>query len=118
MLGREAGLVNLLPQYILANSSRFMIDSDLYRLNRDQASPGGELSDEIQRLSGDHAVLIWPKKFIFGLYTTHAYIKLSENGPIFETTTRFLALPVYTLFAISFLAFVLIGIYLRVKRKI
>ena len=111
MFGREAGKVNILPQYILINSSRFMIDSD-------QASESAELSEHLRKLSSNHAVLIWPKKFLFGLYTAHAHIKLSNNGPIFETKTRFVALPIYTLFAISFVAFVLIGIFLRVKRKI
>ena len=111
MLGREAGQVSILPRYILANSARFMIDTD-------QASPSASLEEQISRLSKKHAVLIWPKKFLFGLYTAYAHVKLSENGPVFETKTSFVALPVYMLFAISFLAFVLIGIYLRVKRKI
>ena len=111
MLGREAGQVSILPQHVLANSARFMIDTD-------QASPSASLEDQISRLSKKHAVLIWPKKFLFGLYTAYAHVKLSENGPVFETKTSFIALPTYMLFAISFLAFVLIGIYLKVKRKI
>lgn len=111
MLGREAGQVSILPQYILANSARFMIDTD-------QASPSASLEEQISRLSKKHAVLIWPKKFLFGLYTAYAHVKLSENGPVFETKTSFVALPVYMLFAISFLAFVLIGIYLKARRKI
>ena len=111
MLGREAGQVSILPQHVLANSARFMIDTD-------QASPSASLEDQISRLSKKHAVLIWPKKFLFGLYTAYAHVKLSENGPVFETKTSFIALPTYMLFVISFMAFVLIGIYLRVKRKI
>lgn len=111
MFGRETGQINILPQYILANSQRYMIDSD-------QASESAELSEQIERLSQNHPVLIWPRKFLFGLYTASAHIKFSEDGPFFETKTTFVALPVYTLFAISFMAFVLIGIYLRVKKKI
>lgn len=111
MLGRQVGLINILPQYILSNSARFMIDSD-------QTSPSAELEEQTARLARDHGVLIWPRKFLFGIYTAYAHVKLSENGPVFETKTSFIALPIYMLFAISFIAFVLIGIYLRVKRKI
>ncbi|MBI4091724.1 MAG: hypothetical protein HY427_00760 [Candidatus Levybacteria bacterium] len=111
MLGREAGQVSILPQYILANSDRFMIDTD-------QASPSASLEEQISILSKKHPVLVWPKKFLFGIYTAYAHVKLSENGPVFETKTSFVALPIYMLFAISFLAFVLIGIYLKLKRKI
>jgi hypothetical protein len=100
MLGREAGEVNILPRYVLSKSSRYMVDSD-------QTS-----------LSSDHAVLIWPKRFLFGVYTAHANIKLSEDGPVIESKTGFIALPLYLMFAVSFFAFVIIGIYLRVKRKI
>ncbi|OGH16178.1 MAG: hypothetical protein A3C30_02695 [Candidatus Levybacteria bacterium RIFCSPHIGHO2_02_FULL_40_18] len=111
MFHREAGQINILPQYVLANSSRFMKDSD-------QASPTFERAAQIERLESDHPVLIWPETFLFGLYTAYAHIKLSENGPVFETKASFIAIPAYMLFAISFLAFVLIGIYLRVKKKI
>ena len=111
MFGREAGLVNIEPQYILANSSRFLIDSD-------QASPSADLQGQIERLSNENPILIWPKTFIFGLYTAQAHIKLSENGPIFETKTRFLALPLYVIFVISLVIFVSAGIYLKVRKKI
>jgi hypothetical protein len=111
MLGKDAGRVDILPQYLLSNSQRYMVDSD-------QASPSAELEDQIKKLSSDHNVLIWPGKFMLGFYTAQAHVKLSEDGPEFDRTIRFFALPFSVIFAVSFFSFVLIGIYLRIKRKI
>lgn len=103
MLGKDIGRVDILPQYILANSERFMTDTD-------QASTSALLSLP--------KTLIWPEKFLFGMYTATAHIKLGEGGPVFETSHRFFAIPLYFVFAVSFMAFVLLGIYLKVKKRI
>ena len=101
MFGRKAGQLNILPQYILSNSDRFMYASD-------QTSPS----------ILPHTTLIWPEKFLLGLYTATAQVRLAQEGPVFETKTTFLALPLYIIAAISFFAFVLIGIWIKVKKKI
>lgn len=111
IFGKEVGRLDILPQYILSNAKRYMIDLD-------QASPSAELEKIIERSPAKHPALIWPEKFLFGAYSATAKIKLSGTGPDFETSITFFALPLYVIFAISFFAFVLIGIYIRVRRKI
>ena len=104
MFGRDAGQLNILPQYILANSFRYMTDTNHIL--------------DTQEMSAPHPTIIWPEKFLFGLYTVYAQVKLSETGPVFETQSSFIALPFYLLFAVSFVVFVLISIYLKTKKKI
>ncbi len=111
MIGGTAGRIDILPQYILANSQRYMIDAN-------QASPSANFSSTVTRLSKKNRVIVWPEKFLFGFYTVTASIKLSDEGPAFETSAHFVALPLYTIFVTSFFAFVLLGIYLKIKRKI
>lgn len=62
--------------------------------------------------------IIWPERFVFGPYKAMAQVKLSDSGPSFTRSILFVAVPTYSLFAISIFVFILIGIYLRVKRKI
>ncbi len=100
MFGRKAGQLNILPQYILANSDRFMNASD---------------QESISTLHGP--ALIWPEKFLLGLYTATAHVRLAQDGPVFETKISFLALPLYIIAVISFFALVLIGIWIKVVRK-
>ena len=101
MFGKDAGKLEILPQYILSNSERYMRDTN-------QATSSAQTSQ----------TLLWPEKFLLGIYTAKAFVKLSENGPNFETSLTFVALPLYIIFAISFFAFILLGIYLRVRKRL
>lgn len=111
VFGTSVGRIDILPQYILSNSQRYLIDAN-------QASPSANLANSMAKLSGKNRVIIWPEKFLFGLYSANLDVKLSDDGPKFTTSTYFFALPLYVLFAASFFAFVLLGIWLKVKRRI
>ena len=102
MLGKDAGFVTLLSRPILADSSRYMVDSQAYR-----SAP-----------SFEREVVSWHQKFLFGIYTATAVVNLSASGPTFERSISFVALPLYLIFALSFIAFIILGIYIRVRRKI
>lgn len=111
MVGKLVGRLDILPQFILANSSRFMIDTS-------QASASSELSQQILKLNSPHPVLVFDEKFLLGPYTLKARVKLGEAGPEFSRSAIFFAFPARVVFATSFFAFVLLGIFLRVKKKI
>ena len=63
-------------------------------------------------------MIIWPEKFLLGPYTAEAVIKLSNSGPVFRKSIVFIALPIYIIAAVAFVAFILLGIYLKVKKRI
>jgi len=111
VFGKELDRIDLLPQYILSGSERYLIDQS-------QASPSAKLSSDLEKLSSSHGVIVWPENFLFGLYTANLNLKLSPSGPSFQTKVYFLAVPLYFVFASSFFAFILLGIYLKVKKKI
>lgn len=110
MFGGQVGRIDILPQYILARSQRYIIDSQ-------QLPPKGKTAALAAKYNSEHNVMIWPEKFLFGVYTAHLFVKLSSTGPVFQTSLIFIAFPVYLVFAISFLSFVLIGIYIRARKK-
>jgi len=111
MFGRDQGFIEILPQYIPAHSKRYMIDLSQKPNPKVNLKTGNSITSR-------NPVMIWPSRFLFGVYTAEATVRLSETGPAFERTISFIALPFYLIFAFSLFAFVIIGIYIRVKRKI
>lgn len=103
MFGREAGRVDLYPQYVLASSSRFLKNNE-----QNGQAPGQQ---------GSNPVIIWPQKFLFGLYTIKTQIKLSEKGPIFEPKAYFFAIPLYFVLFISAVAFISLGVFYRIRKR-
>lgn len=111
MFGKDMARLDILPQYILSMGERYMIDTD-------QASPGASMTKTIQGLNLKRNALIWPEKFLLGLYTAKMHVKLSDQGPDFERSISFIAFPSRIIFAVSFFAFILLGIYLKVRKKV
>lgn len=97
MFGKNVGRVDILPQYILANSNRYLTDS--------------------KKLGIGQQTLVWPEKFLLGIYTAELTLNLSEKGPIYTRTIRFVSFPVLIVLAISIIIFVICGIILKVLRK-
>ncbi len=97
MFGANLPRVYILPQYLLARSNRYLIDLDKKGLSTSS--------------------VIWPDKFLFGIYKATAIIKLSENSPALTQSTYFIGIPFVVLFGFSLAAFIVCGIYLRIKRK-
>ncbi len=111
MFGKEIGRADLLPQYILPDSNRYLIDEN-------QASPSAELIQDIEKLKTDHPIIIWPEKFLFGIYTIKAVVKTSSDTNLIQAQTRLVALPLYMFFALSLFIFILAGVWLKVKNKV
>lgn len=95
--GRTIEKIDILPQRILAKSSRFLTHTSLSaRTNQ--------------------PILLWEKEFLFGLYTANATISVSDNGPILTSTTRFLYLPIQILVPVILFFIVVIGVLFRLKK--
>jgi len=110
MFGKEVGKLKLEPQYVLANSSRYLIDSV-------QASTSGSLELD-HDLKLDNPSAVWTEKFLMGPYSATATITLEEGGARITQTTRFIAFPLQILVIISGVIFVVLGIFLRVKLRL
>lgn len=112
MLSQTVGEVNILPQFVLAGSDRYLVDSL-------QASPSAALKSEIRNQKSEISnQVVWPETFLLGWYSATAKIQLEENGTILTANTYFFAFPLYFFFALTALIFIVISIYLRVRKKI
>jgi len=108
LFGQSVGSVKILPQYILAGSDRFMLDDK-------QSSPEAQLA--FQQLNSTPKV-IWPETFLLGWYEAKATILLEEDGRRFTQSLYFFAFPMYLFFPLVAVIFIILSIYLRVKKKI
>ena len=108
MLGQKVGNIKILPQYILAGSDRYLVSEE-------QGSPSAEMASN---LLSNKPQFTWNEVFLFGFYRATAHVLLEENGNTITSTTYFLAFPLYVFFGLVILLFILISIYLRVKKKI
>ncbi len=111
MLGKEVGRLEILPQYLLANSSRLLIDSN-------QASPSAQIDSFIQDLELTQPAAIWGEKFLFGFYTAEARLTFDNSNEPISQKTQFLAIPLQVIFFLSGVIFITLGILLRVKLRI
>lgn len=97
MFGNKAGLINLQPAIVLANSSRIIT--------------ANTNSKDIQ------SSVVWHEKFVTGLYT--AKVALSFDKAYTTTAeTHFLGIPLLLLFLITILLFVILSIVLKVIKKL
>lgn len=108
IFGQNVGTVKILPQYILAGSDRFMLDTN-------QSSPAAKLTYEDPNSTPK---VTWEEKFLLGFYRAEATILLEENGRSVTSSTYFFAFPLYLFFPLVIVIFVVLSIYLRVKKKI
>jgi len=102
IFGRHLGKVDILPQHILVGGRRYLTDPK-------SASINGQ---------NDHNLVVWPEKFLSGLYSAELNLKLSDKGPSFKRSVMFLSVPLYLVFAISLFTFVLLGILIRIRSRI
>lgn len=110
ILGQRVGKVDILPQYLLAHSSRNL-------RHRPESTASSQFLDALDRQTGTPYVL-WPEKFLFGIYTATATLALSESGPVVTSKTVFIALPIPFIAGASIVIFITAGIYLRVTKKL
>lgn len=110
IFGQRIAKINILPQYILAGTTRSLRDAP-------HTTASSQFVKDIDARQGTPFVL-YPDKFLLGLYTATAAISLSDSGPLVTAKTYFLAIPIPIIVVLAFLIFVAIGVYLRVRKKI
>ena len=108
MFGKKVATINLLPQYVLAGTNRYLLD--------DGYNPTAVTSRTTQ--ADNMPVIVWNENFLFGWYKASASILLEEIDQPITASTYFFAFPLYLFFGIVILLFILISVYLRVKKKI
>lgn len=107
IFGGKEGKVEILPQYILAGGDRFL---------KDTTQSTNEFKNDTPNI--ETPIVVWPEKFLFGLYKAKALVKLEDNGPSIEAMTYFIAFPLYFFIPIALTIFIGLGIYLRLRRKL
>lgn len=101
LFGKPQGRIDILPQYVLSGASRYLIDN--------------------KKLGAQTNTLIWPQKFLFGIYKANLTLKLSEKGPIYKRSIVFIGLPLLFVSLFAVIGFILGGIVIKtlkmIKRK-
>ncbi len=110
MFGKVVGDIKILPQYVLAQSSRYLIDAT-------QASPPAELTLILSSKENDEPEVIWTEKFLLGLYTAEVELELEDGGSKIIEKVTFFAIPVQFVLILSGIIFVILGIGLRIRYK-
>lgn len=111
MFGQTVGKITLPPTIILAGTSRSIASIPAIS----NAGSAFDLSDENTATSPS---ILWPEKFILGLYTAKLSLSLSDGGPVFTRTIHFFGLPLQILVLILVVLVTLLAIFLRVKRRV
>lgn len=110
MFGQEIARLPILSQVILADSQRYLIHAD-------EATESSILSNSLKTLKLRTPAVLWTEKFLLGFYKAKVSVSLSENGPVLTRTTQFFAVPMAILIGVSFAIFIVLGIYLKVKKR-
>lgn len=105
--GKPVGAVKLLSQYVLSRSDRYLVDST----QSTSSAQTTTLLDSIPQV-------IWPEKFLFGWYKATATVQLEENGPTYKAVAYFFAFPLFFFFPLVIVLFIVLSIFLRIRRKI
>ncbi|MCL4354850.1 four helix bundle suffix domain-containing protein [Patescibacteria group bacterium] len=116
MFGQTIGKIDLLPQTILANSYRYLVD-------REQASPSAALVAKLDAVKAKQKgtpsnVALWQENYLLGYYTAELSLSLSENGPVLHSATHFIAIPFSILGGLVFAIMICLSVYLRVRRRV
>jgi hypothetical protein len=109
IFGKTVGKLAILPQYVLAQSSRYLVDDE-------QASLSAQTETALESLKTDHPVALWQEKYLFGLYQAKATITL-DGGPTLTKTIHFFALPVPFIAGISLTLVLVLSVFWKISRK-
>lgn len=109
MFGQLIARVDIPATTVLANSSRYLANSDI------TSTPLSQLA-----VSGQQSVVpkvLWNEEFLLGFYTATVKIETSPDDPVLTRTIHFAALPFRLILSILTFAVIFLLIRKRVKRK-
>lgn len=120
MFGQTIGKVDLLPVNILANSTRSLQSKEQFVYAATTNPDKNKQIDKIQKLltEGNKPVAVWPEQFLLGPYKATLTVALTDEGPLYVKSIRFIGAPAYVLltFIICVLVIILIRNRLRYRR--
>lgn len=108
MFGKNVARIELLPDIVLSGAKRYIRDIK-------QATPSAD--NVLNNRSLTNPAIVWPEKFLFGLYTINLDVKTSETEPSFQRTISFIAVPVFFIFTVSLVIFIILGILIRARKE-
>jgi hypothetical protein len=108
IFGQTVGRLDLQNTNILAGTTRSMIGTPYNKAANSDAAPSDITS----------STAVWPEKFLLGIYSANLSLALSEDGPVFNQTIRFIAFPSKLLLILGIIALVLLLISLRIRKKL
>ena len=111
-LGQTVGKVIIPSSIILAGTSRNLFSNDI-------AGIASNNFISTQSVNSEKALyVVWPEKFLFGMYYAQLTLLTSDQGPIYTRTVEFFAFPVRFLLGLVIIVVIIYGIYLRVKKRL
>ena len=105
MFGQTVDKVQIPKSVILAGTSRTFTSTTSQTTATDK-----------QLLAG--STIVWPEKFLLGVYTATLDLSLSDEGPVVTKSIRFTVLPLIFILGFILLIAALSYIYLRIKKKL
>jgi hypothetical protein len=105
MFGQTVGKVQVPTSIVLAGTTRSFGSAENIPASAGNTQELGQ-------------VLTWPEQFLLGIYTATLTITMSDNGPVFVRSIRFLCIPVIFFLEILIVLVVVCYIYIRIKRKL
>jgi hypothetical protein len=111
MFGQTIGKVEIPATNILANSSRYLVDS----LQHTKANASTRLT---KKETEQRPQTIWTETFLLGFYTATITIAFSDHGPIQTRSIHFLAFPLKFLLGLMIAIIMVIITSIRVKNKL
>jgi hypothetical protein len=103
IFGQTIGRIDLAPANILSDTSRSLTASSFAR-----RSPS----------EGGTPTILWPEKFLLGPYTATLNLALSEQGPVYNKSIHFIAMPIQMTIGIIVTILIIIGIILRIRYRL
>ena len=106
MFGQTIGRLDLAPANILADSTRTLT-------NYSSSNLSGSLSPITYGLWPNK--ILWPEKFLLGPYTATLNLAISDQGPIYNRSIVFFALPVPYIIGIIIFLLIAITVVIRLR---
>jgi hypothetical protein len=115
IFGQTVGRIDLHNTNILAGTGRSLIGTP-YQLSA--KNPAAITSSNLTGIQDTSSKAVWPERFLLGIYTADLSLALSEDGPVFNQTIRFIAFPSKFLIALGITAIFILLIALRVRKTV
>lgn len=108
MFGQPIGNIAVAPAYVLANTGRYLNNSQNSKNDRERAT------NEV--LSTSRPIMLWGETFLLGPYSAELTLSYGQKETTFVRTIHFFALPLEAAITIVLLLFLFLFMKERIKR--